>query len=897
MDARNEPPLQMIRGGTAPQPGSPSAPGGVPPFVPARDALSDNLTLGDLSLLEGIGQTPLITPREPLGARIAAFLGRYSALLFVLSLVACWAIVTLPMSLSRPYKVGDHALRDVLAPYTLTLLDREETDTRRKEAAALVPVQYAPNPSAHDVALSKLRSATQKTRELKRWRALRWELVTRAAQSGVRAVYLNTQAQVRSDVADDLRSAANRARVAVVESAIALSLTTDESRVAYQLARGAARVPNLVVDERETNTEKRNAQRRVPLVYEQIAADMPIVRAGEEITPETLERLDAIEAVPSSFHSPIALANALLCLLLLGTCAASVRTFSPHLLSRPASLWLAAVVPVFFLLLFRVLLRLPHADLTMAPLAATAAMLLTILIDARVGLMGGTLVAALCALLAHAEVGLFLTSTITAWLGSLCVRDITRSATLVRAAALMALAGGLLSSALCLLRGISPDEMASAALSGAILGAVSVGATTVLALLLERPFGLTTHLRLLELSAPDEDVLKRMQTEAPGTYTHSLMVATLAEAAAKKVGADALLCRVGGLYHDVGKLRRPHCFIENQHGDNIHDRLSPQLSALVILAHVKDGLHLGRSIKLPDPILNIITQHHGTGLITYFYNRACNACNDSRTPDPDNFRYPGPKPQSKETALIMLADSIEASARALPDPQPEHLRTHIRDMIALRLREGELSECELTLRDLSTVEDEFVRVLRGAFHGRIAYPERETGDKRHEKDQRRGKDQRQGKDQRPKRAADNSDTAQARAWVKDTVRGLGGRLPRTEAPAKRSIQMLPASPNANDSSPDLNTSAQHDLDDSGTPRPDLAHDSGDHARNGDGGHDSVEHPNNTEHRDSAQRDNGAIQREGDSQDGSALSAESQRDGKARRKGGRRRDAAPPSASR
>jgi len=238
-----------------------------------------------------------------------------------------------------------------------------------------------------------------------------------------------------------------------------------------------------------------------------------------------------------------------------------------------------------------------------------------------------------------------------------------------------------------------------------------------------------------------------MQAEAPGTYTHSLMVAMLSEAAAKEVSADPLMCRVGGLYHDIGKLRRPHCFIENQSGHNIHDELSPQLSALIILAHVKDGLELGRALRLPQPVLDIIAQHHGTTVLSYFYNRALHGAQSAvipaadvgtsepleessivnrpsaiAAPDITMFRYAGPRPQSKEAAIVLLADSIEASSRALPDVTPEKLHEHIRAMIATRLREGELSECELTLRDLGTIENAFTHVLRGALHQRVQYP-------------------------------------------------------------------------------------------------------------------------------------------------------------------------------
>ncbi|MBV9467772.1 MAG: HDIG domain-containing protein, partial [Abitibacteriaceae bacterium] len=425
----------------------------------------------------------------------------------------------------------------------------------------------------------------------------------------------------------------------------------------------------------------------------------------------------------------------------------------------PAALWLAAMVPVAFLALFRQSLRVPHADLSMVPLAATAAMLLTILLNARVGIVVGFLVSSLCALMAHADISLFLVTALSAWIGVLSVADISsRGQLMVRAPIVLALANGILAASWGTLRDAPSDEILSIAFWGGLAGIFSVVATAALAMSLERPFGITTHLRLLELLAPDELVMRRMQAEAPGTYTHSLMVASLSEAAAKAVGADPLLCRVSGLYHDIGKLRRPHCFVENQSGENIHDKLSPQLSALIILAHVKDGIELGRALRVPQPVIDIIAQHHGTTLISYFYQRALAQCgakncdrDDNGVSSPSNatvsanslpseasFRYAGPRPQTKEAAIVLLADTIEASARSLPNLTQERLESHIKTMIDQRLQEGELSECELTLRDLGIIESSFIHVLRGVLHQRIAYPEPGTDFGVEDKEDERG---------------------------------------------------------------------------------------------------------------------------------------------------------------
>ncbi|RYG61450.1 HDIG domain-containing protein, partial [bacterium] len=394
------------------------------------------------------------------------------------------------------------------------------------------------------------------------------------------------------------------------------------------------------------------------------------------------------------------------------------------LLLRPSALWLVAVIPVLFLFVFRMLLGVPHADFMMVPLAACAAMLLTVLIDTRVGLPAGFVVAALCALIARSEAGLFLAATLSAWIGALSVAQLSSRFALLRCIALLTVSNSILAFALGVLRESPVEELLSSAAWSALAGAGSVVAMAGLAIFLERPFGITSHLRLLELLAPDETVIRRMQLEAPGTYTHSMTVAILAEAAAKAIGADPLLSRVGGLYHDIGKLRRPHCFIENQGGDNIHDRLSPGLSALLIKAHVKDGLELGRAVRLPAPVLEILASHHGTSTIAYFLHRARQQAEaEGGQVDEKIFRYPGPKPRSREAAIVLLADSVEASARSLPQITPESLAVHVQKLISARLAEGELDECELSLRDMAIVRDSFVSVLRGVLHGRIAYPD------------------------------------------------------------------------------------------------------------------------------------------------------------------------------
>lgn len=263
--------------------------------------------------------------------------------------------------------------------------------------------------------------------------------------------------------------------------------------------------------------------------------------------------------------------------------------------------------------------------------------------------------------------------------------------------------------------------------TGASLGAVNGFLSAILAYgslpFFESGFKITTHVRLLELANPTQPLLKRLLFEAPGTYHHSILVGNLAEAAADAVGADSLLVRVGAYYHDIGKLKRPYFFIENQlGGDNPHDKLTPPLSTLIITSHIKDGLELARQEGIPPVILDLIAEHHGTSLVSYFYHKALEMGNADNIKE-DDYRYNAPKPQSKEAAIIMLADSVEAAVRSLSAVTTGKIEGMIRKIIKEKLQDGQLDESDLTFKDLDSIANAFTHILNGIFHSRIEYPE------------------------------------------------------------------------------------------------------------------------------------------------------------------------------
>lgn len=238
----------------------------------------------------------------------------------------------------------------------------------------------------------------------------------------------------------------------------------------------------------------------------------------------------------------------------------------------------------------------------------------------------------------------------------------------------------------------------------------------------ENIFKIVTPLKLLELSNPNQVLLKRLLLEAPGTYHHSIIVGNLSERAAEAIGADPLLARVGAYYHDIGKLKRPYFFKENQLGmDNPHDKIKPNMSTLIITNHTKDGIALAKEYNIPEEIIDIIAQHHGDTTVSYFYHKALKE-NESKEVNIEDFRYPGPKPKTREAAIVMLADSTEAAVRSLKEPTKKNIEEMIRNIIKGKLQDGQLEECNLTLKDLNTIANAFSTIMMGIFHERIEYP-------------------------------------------------------------------------------------------------------------------------------------------------------------------------------
>ena len=320
------------------------------------------------------------------------------------------------------------------------------------------------------------------------------------------------------------------------------------------------------------------------------------------------------------------------------------------------------------------------------------------------------------------EVGLlFLISGI---LSIILVRGTRKRVTIIRAGFIVGLAQVIALFFIDHFRIAYPKAYLMFILNGIVSGVIVIGILPIF----EYLFKTVTNISLLELADFSQPLLQRMVMEAPGTYHHSLVVGNLSEAACLTVGANALLARIGAYYHDIGKLEKPGYFSENQEVKNSkHDTLSPTMSKLVIMHHVNEGLELAKKYRLNPRLIDFIQRHHGTSLVYYFYRRALESLEEDQEVREEGFRYPGPKPNTKETAVVLLADSVEAATKALKEPSPTDIKDAVHKIINNKFIDRQLDECDLTLKDLEKISAVFIRILSGIYHARITYPETQAG--------------------------------------------------------------------------------------------------------------------------------------------------------------------------
>lgn len=490
--------------------------------------------------------------------------------------------------------------------------------------------------------------------------------------------------------------------------------------------------PNLIFNKEATDNAIKEAEEAVQPVQKNIKSGEIIVRAGDRVTEAQISTLEQLGIQRTRSSSLTLLGAGLFVLLSFWLVLEFLRRYYQEIFQNDRMMLLIGMIFLIMLLLTRFLTIIKISDNPeinalmgyLAPVAA-ASMLIAILLDNRLAYFLTMIMALYVGLLTEGNQLFFaLTAFVGGTVGVFQVYRLSQTSDLAKSGLYISLAN---IAAIITLTMLGGNASLTNILAGIVIGAINGILSAVLMIgalpYMESAFSITSMIKLLELSNPNHVLLKRLLLEAPGTYHHSLMVGNLAEASAEEVGANPLMVRVGAYYHDIGKLKRPEYFVENQRSfENPHEKIAPALSALIITSHVKDGLELAREAHLPPVISDFIEQHHGTSLAKYFYSRALEEDRDGTICE-ESFRYEGPKPQSKEVALVMLADSVEAAIRSLQEPNEAKIRDMVKRIIKDKLNDGQLDLCDLTFKDLDIITRSFCKILEGVYHKRIEYPE------------------------------------------------------------------------------------------------------------------------------------------------------------------------------
>jgi cyclic-di-AMP phosphodiesterase PgpH len=483
--------------------------------------------------------------------------------------------------------------------------------------------------------------------------------------------------------------------------------------------------PNLVFNKSETDIAKRDARAGVSPVYmtNERSKGEVIIRKGQRISKSHVIQLDAISrkaAINESYFQLFGVA--IIVFLLIFAMYVFLRIFERTVYQQEKLLFLISLFVMLTAVFARIVAISPLPGLFL-PITAVP-MLLTLLTGGIVSAIVLVVVSAIAALVAGVQFNMFLVSLIGGVTAICTIYNARSRSHIIRSGFYVAAVNFIVIAAIGIIAGFSSDVFLRQGLWGIMSGITAAAITMIFLPIFESLFKVTTDIRLLELADLNHPLLKDMVTRATGTYHHSIVVANLAEAASEAIGANSLLCRIGSYYHDIGKIEKAEYFAENsQNPNDVHKGLSPSMSTLVITNHVKDGVELAEKYKLGNAIKDIIEQHHGTGIITYFYHQALEGKRQGEDISDDAFRYPGPKPLTRESAIVMLADSVEAASRVLQSPTPQKLKELVRKIINNKFIDRQLNECELTLKDISRISESFVKILSGTYHSRVEYPD------------------------------------------------------------------------------------------------------------------------------------------------------------------------------
>jgi hypothetical protein len=641
-------------------------------------------------------------------------------------------------------EAGDVAERDLLAPERVSYISQIQTEIERARREATVAEVYDPPDTRiarEQVArarhifdfLDSVRADQHASAEEKLQMVAAIDDLTLSdrvleillsADSETWAVIQNETMSVLDQA---MRSEIRPSQVPVarrrIPTLVSLDVSDEAAAAAVAIVEDLIQ-PNTFPNEQRTAEERQLARDSVQPVVVTFEKNQRMLRAGDLVTPADVEALEALGLQEPAVELPDLVGRTAYITLIGLVVGLYILRFRPAVLDQSRHMWLLLLLMLLFVGLVRLMVPghtiLPY----LFPMAALSVML-AVLLDVRLGILITVLIGLIIGYVAGGSLEFTAYSVLGGLVGIFSLGRVERVNRLLWSGVYVSLTNVAL-VLIFRIPGNSVDSMGLLQLvaAGVANGALSASLTLIGFFLAGNLLGVTTSLQLLDLARPTQPLLRQLLLRAPGTYHHSLMVSNLAEQAAERIGANALLTRVGAYYHDVGKMVRPYFFVENQmDGINVQDKLDPRTSAQIIISHVKDGLELARKYRVPGDVRAFIPEHQGTGLIKYFHHQALEQAKDPAQVNEADFRYPGPKPQSRETAVVMLADSCEAAVRATHPNSDEEIDKIVRRIIQDKLAGGELDECDLTTRDLDQIRVAFVEMLHGVFHPRIKYPE------------------------------------------------------------------------------------------------------------------------------------------------------------------------------
>ncbi|MCL5959354.1 MAG: HDIG domain-containing protein [Chloroflexi bacterium] len=677
------------------------------------------------------------TPGTPHGAAVKARM-----ILFGLVLATALVGVLTFQFLPSRYQLyeGDVSPRDIKSPVKVNFVSQSRTKEERSRAESAVAEVYVQDLGVLPQQKEKLLDISRRISDARREsaplqqkadsiRKIPGLSLSRASIDAVlafddqswRAVTNETTLLLEAVLRDKVTEKQLPEAKAKLPTLVSASLTGAQSAVVVNLTENLLK-PTFAVDQEATAKAKKEARDAVQPVRIGVEKGEIILRDGDVVKETDVEKLDAAGLRNPTIQWNDIMATALLVVMLVLSLTYYLYFFEPQILGNVRRLALVGLILVVTVLAAK--LTIPGREMYayLFPMAA-ASMLVSTLLSPQLAVVVGTVLAVLIGFIANFSLEMTTLFLVSGLVGLIGARRIERMNAFFMTGVAVAVAN------FAVILGFQfyaqdPDasRLATLGFISIVNGGLSAALTFGTFSLLGHIFGITTSLGLMELAHPTHPLFHRLLTQAPGTYHHSMVVANLAERAAQQIGADGMLCRVSAYYHDIGKVIRPYLFIENQQGQNVHDQLDPKSSAQLIASHIADGLELARQHGLPSKVKDIIQQHHGTHLVKYFYLQALQSAGFELV-DQEEFRYQGPRPQTREAGIMMLADSVEASVRASKDTSSERIAELVQQVISERVADGQLDECDLTLRDLSEVRNTFVAVLQGIFHPRLEYPE------------------------------------------------------------------------------------------------------------------------------------------------------------------------------